>query len=89
MTRSLSKGPYVDVFLKKSNFLQKLENGKPCTIWSRRSTILPLFVNKSFQIYNGKTFISLLVTEEMIGHKFGEFASTRKKGLHKLKGKKK
>lgn len=88
MARSLHKGPYVDAFFQKQKFASKLEKDNPCFIWSRRSTILPTFVNNTFQIYNGKTFVSLLVTEEMIGHKFGEFASTRKKGMHKQKGKK-
>nr|YP_001315122.1 ribosomal protein S19 [Chlorokybus atmophyticus]ABO15119.1 ribosomal protein S19 [Chlorokybus atmophyticus] len=58
-------------------------------IWSRRSTILPDFVGQSFEVHNGKLFIPVRITEEMIGHKFGEFASTRKKPVHKKKIKKK
>jgi len=61
---------------------------KKTRVWSRRSMILPEFLSQHFEIHNGKQFISLQVTEEMIGHKFGEFASTRKKTLHKKKLKK-
>lgn len=54
-------------------------------IWSRRSVILPKFIGKNFFIYNGKSFIPLTVTEDMVGQKFGEFANTRRKALHKSK----
>ena len=57
----------------------------PIKIWSRRSIILPEFLSQQFEIHNGKDFISLQVNEEMIGHKFGEFSSTRKKTIHKKK----
>jgi small subunit ribosomal protein S19 len=63
----------------------KLSRTKNPKIWSRRSTILPQFVGSSFSIYNGKNFISLNISQEMIGHKFGEFATTRKKPIHKKK----
>lgn len=76
MTRSLWKGPFCEILNKQEK------------IWSRRSTILPQFIGKQFLIHNGKSFISLNVTEEMVGHKLGEFASTRKKPIHKKKGKK-
>ena len=76
MTRSLWKGPFCEVENKQQE------------IWSRRSTILPQFIGKQFLIHNGKNFISLKVTEDMVGHKLGEFASTRKKAIHKKKGKK-
>jgi small subunit ribosomal protein S19 len=76
MTRSLWKGPFCEINEKKQK------------IWSRRSVILPKLVGKQYFIHNGKTFISLKVTEDMVGHKFGEFASTRKKTFHKIKGKK-
>lgn len=80
MTRSLSKGPFVDasVFSTKKKFL-----------WSRQSSILPQFVNKTFLIHNGKSFVEITIQEAMIGHKFGEFALTRKKPMHKKKDKKK
>ena len=57
----------------------------PIRIWSRRSFILPEFIDQFFEIYNGKQFISFQVNEDMVGHKFGEFAATRKKALHKKK----
>jgi len=60
----------------------------PIRVWSRRSFILPEFVNQSFEIYNGKQFILFKVNEDMVGHKFGEFASTRKKTVHKKKNQK-
>ena len=55
----------------------------PIRVWSRRSFILPEFIDQFYEIYNGKQFISFQVNEDMVGHKFGEFASTRKKTLHK------
>ena len=83
MTRSLWKGPFVD-----ANMFTEL-NKTNKRIWSRRSVIVPQFVNKTVSIHNGKSFISLLITEDMVGHKFGEFAITRKRTLHKKKVKKK
>jgi len=77
MTRSLWKGPFCEI------------NQSVFKIWSRRSIILPQVIGKEFLIHNGKTFISLKVTEEMVGHKFGEFASTRRKPFHKKKTTKK
>ena len=73
MARSLWKGPFCEI--TQSVF----------KIWSRRSIILPQIIGKELLIHNGKTFISLKVTEEMVGHKFGEFASTRRKPFHKKK----
>ena len=78
MTRSVWKGPFVDGYL-----LDKAEKAKASgrheviKTWSRRSTILPQFVGLTFGVYNGKKFIPVLVSENMIGHKFGEFAPTR------------
>ncbi len=77
MTRSLWKGPFSEIKTKK--IVTK--------VWSRRSVILPYYLNKEFLIYNGKIFVSLTVSEEMIGHKFGEFSTTRKKPTHKIKKK--
>nr|QIA60334.1 ribosomal protein S19 [Herbertus dicranus]QIA60374.1 ribosomal protein S19 [Herbertus ramosus] len=71
MTRSIWKGPFVDTCLFKQKKIR-------WRIWSRRSCILPQFVGCYAQIYNGKGFVGLRITEEMVGHKFGEFASTRK-----------
>ena len=87
MTRSLWKGPFVDQFVLKKT--QQFAETAPLKIWSRRSHILPQFVGLIFDIYNGKSFLSVRITEQMIGHKFGEFASTRKRPVHKKKEKKK
>ena len=78
MTRSVWKGPFVDGYLLKKAVTVN-ESGRKDVIktWSRRSTILPQFVSLTFGVHNGKKFIPVLVTEEMIGHKFGEFAPTR------------
>ncbi len=78
MTRSVWKGPFVDGYL-----LKKAENARSSgrkdiiRIWSRRSTILPQFVGLSFGVHNGQKFVPVLVTENMVGHKFGEFSPTR------------
>ena len=90
MSRSIWKGPFIDGYLlkkiKNDDSLEKNSNKtlnkKPIKTWSRRSMIIPELVGLNFHIYNGKGFIRLLVTEDMIGHKFGEFASTRKKCVH-------
>jgi small subunit ribosomal protein S19 len=83
MARSIKKGPYVfERLLKK---VQKLnETGKKEVIktWSRRSTIYPDFIGHTFNVHNGKDFIPVYVTEDMVGHKLGEFALTRKFGGH-------
>jgi small subunit ribosomal protein S19 len=92
MTRSCWKGPFVDPSLYrkllKLNF-QKLASSKPLQIWTRNSVILPECLGLSFEVYNGKTFYPVLVKEEMIGHKFGEFSHTRKLCLYKKSKKKK
>lgn len=78
MARSLKKGPFVDASLMKK--VQALnDSGKKAVIktWSRRSTIFPDFVEHTFAVYNGKTFITVFVTQDMVGHKLGEFAPTR------------
>jgi small subunit ribosomal protein S19 len=78
MPRSVWKGPFVDGHLLKK-VLVILQGGKKTVIktWSRRSTILPQFVGMTFAVYNGKKFVPVLVSEEMVGHKLGEFAPTR------------
>ena len=83
MARSLKKGPYVFPRLLKK--VQKLnETGKKEVIktWSRRSTIFPEFIGHTFAVHNGNKFIPVYVTEDMVGHKLGEFALTRKNGGH-------
>jgi len=78
MARSLKKGPFVDLSL-----LQKVETAKsgndkgPIKTWSRRSTIIPQFVGLTIAVHNGKQHIPVYVTENMVGHKLGEFAATR------------
>ncbi len=87
MSRSKWKGPYVD-----TNSLKELQNLKKTyikTVITRNSKILPKFLEKTFEIYNGKKFTEILVTEEMIGHKFGELSSTRKRFAFKKKKTKK
>lgn len=78
MTRSVWKGPFVDKYLLKKADVSR-ESGRKEIIktWSRRSTILPEFVGLTFGVHNGQKFIPVLVSEEMIGHKFGEFSITR------------
>lgn len=83
MARSLKKGPYVfDRLLKKVEELNKANKKEVIKTYSRRSTIFPQFVGHTFAVHNGKEFIPVYVTEEMVGHKLGEFAMTRKFGGH-------
>ncbi|MGY9006456.1 MAG: 30S ribosomal protein S19 [Alphaproteobacteria bacterium] len=78
MSRSVWKGPFVDGYLlKKADAARELGSKKIIKIWSRRSTVLPQFVGLTFGVYNGRKFIPVLATEDMIGHKFGEFSPTR------------
>ena len=83
MARSVWKGPFVEESLIKKVEKEKNNPGrKPIKTWSRKSTILPDFVGISFLIYNGKKFIPITVSEDMVGHKFGEFAPTRQFAGH-------
>jgi len=83
MARSVWKGPFVDPSLIKKVEKQKKEsNRKPIKTWSRKSTIIPDFVGLSFLIYNGKKFILITVSEDMVGHKLGEFSPTRQFSSH-------
>ena len=89
MSRSLKKGPFVDDhLLKKVDALNELNEKKVIKTWSRRSTILPDFVGLTFAVHNGKKFVPVYVTENMVGHKLGEFSPTRifkKHGSHTAK----
>ena len=93
MNRSKWKGPFTDQYLiKKIERLTELKRqGKKQNFvvrtWSRRSTILPNFVGYTFQIHNGKTFKSITINNDMVGHKLGEFALTRKPLVNKKKNK--
>ena|SRR3989338_6764868 len=79
MARSIKKGPFVDSYLfKKAEEAKKnTKGGSVIKTWSRRSTILPDFIGLTFAVHNGKKFIPLYITDNMVGHKFGEFALTR------------
>ena len=78
MARSVWKGPFVDAYvLKKAEAARESGRNEVIKIWSRRSTILPQFVGLTFNVYNGHKFIPVSVSEEMVGHKLGEFAPTR------------
>lgn len=78
MPRSVWKGPFVDGYLlQKADKVRASKRNEVIRTWSRRSTILPQFVGLTFGVYNGRKFIPVLVTENMIGHKFGEFSPTR------------
>ncbi len=83
MARSLKKGPYVfERLLNKVRELNKSGKKEVIKTWSRRSTIYPDFIGHTFAVHNGKEFIPVYVTEDMVGHKLGEFALTRKFGGH-------
>ena len=86
MSRSLKKGPFVDEKLLKKIDAQATSK-QPIKTWARRSTISPEFIGHTFLVHNGKTFISVYVTEEMVGHKLGEFAPTRLFRGHGARGK--
>ncbi|HJN24426.1 MAG TPA: 30S ribosomal protein S19 [Rhodospirillales bacterium] len=78
MARSVWKGPFVDGYLlKKAETSRTSGRNEVIKTWSRRSTILPQFVGLTFGVYNGHKFIPVLITEDMIGHKMGEFSPTR------------
>ncbi len=78
MARSVWKGPFVDGYLiKKVKALLETGRRDPIKTWSRRSTLIPDFVGVTFSVHNGRKFIPVVVTEEMVGHKLGEFAPTR------------
>ena len=83
MARSLKKGPFVDEHLmKKVQEMNKSGKKEVIKTWSRRSTIFPDFIGHTFAVHNGKEQIPVYVTEDMVGHKLGEFALTRKNGGH-------
>ena len=78
MGRSIKKGPFVDgLLLKKVEAAAKSGDKKPIRTWSRRSMILPEFIGVNLAVHNGKTFVSVYVTENMVGHRLGEFSPTR------------
>jgi small subunit ribosomal protein S19 len=87
MGRSLTKGPHVDERLLEKVYRAENTNQRdPIKTWSRACTIVPEFIGKNFAIHNGKNFVKLFVTEDMVGHKLGEFAPTRTFRGHGGKG---
>jgi small subunit ribosomal protein S19 len=96
LPRSLKKGPFIDDHLmRKAQVANETQSRRIIQTWSRRSTILPEFVGLTFAVHNGRKFLPVFVTEDMVGHKLGEFSPTRTFYGHagdkksKLKGKKK
>lgn len=90
MSRSVKKGFFVDPHLaKKVDAAQSNNDRKPIQTWSRRSTITPAFVGLNFTVHNGRSFLPVYVTENMVGHKLGEFSPTRTFKGHDAKKKKK
>ena len=78
MSRSIKKGPFYDEFLmKRVSKLNQVKKKEIIKTWSRRSTIMPEFIEHTFAVYNGKEHITVYITEDMVGHKLGEFAPTR------------
>ncbi len=78
MARSIKKGPYVDhKLLAKVERMTREGSKRPIKTWSRRSMIVPEFVGHTFSIHNGRAFVSVFITENMVGHRLGEFAPTR------------
>jgi small subunit ribosomal protein S19 len=86
MARSVKKGPYIDIKLfKKIEDMNSSSSKKAIKTWSRRSTIFPEMIGHTLMVHNGKNFIPVYVTENMIGHKLGEFAPTRTYRGHRTK----
>jgi small subunit ribosomal protein S19 len=78
MARSIKKGPFVDAkLLKKVEQMNRIGDKRPIKTWSRRSMIVPEFVGHNMAIHNGKQHLPIFITENMVGHKLGEFAPTR------------
>ena len=77
MARSIKKGPFVDQYLIAKAAAAKSGGGRVIKTWSRRSTVIPDFIGLTFAVHNGKKFVPVYVSENMVGHKLGEFAATR------------
>lgn len=88
MPRSLKKGPFVDEKLyRKVQMLEQMNKKEPIKTWARRCTIVPEFVGHTFMVHNGRQFLQVFVTEDMVGHKLGEFSITRTFKGHRVKDK--
>lgn len=89
MGRSLKKGPFVDAkLLKKVEKLTETNRKEPIKTWARRSTVTPDFVGHTFLVHDGRRHVNVYITEDMVGHKLGEFAPTRTFKGHGARGKK-
>lgn len=89
MSRSIRKGPFLDAHvLEKARKAKATGDRKPIRTWSRRSTILPEMVGLTIAVHNGKNFLPVFISENMVGHKLGEFAPTRTFRAHPVKAKK-
>ena len=77
MPRSVKKGPFVDASVLKKISAQSVDDRRPIKTWSRRSTILPEMIGYTFSVHNGRRFLPIYISENMVGHKLGEFAPTR------------
>jgi small subunit ribosomal protein S19 len=87
MARSLKKGPFVEAkLLKKVRAMADAQRKTPIKTWSRRTMIVPEFVGHTFNVHNGKVFVPVFVTENMVGHKLGEFSPTRGFRTHGMAG---
>ncbi len=83
MSRSTKKGPFIDIcLLKKIHAAKTDKKSEPIKTWSRRSMVIPEFVGMTIGVHNGKKFVSVFITEDMVGHSLGEFAPTRTFRLH-------
>ena len=83
MSRSLKKEPFADEYIfKKIEKMEKEGKKRPIKTWSRRSTIFPEFIDYTFEVHTGNKFQKVFITEDMVGHKLGEFAPTRRFGGH-------
>jgi small subunit ribosomal protein S19 len=77
MPRSVKKGPFVDASVLKKISAQSVDDRRPIKTWSRRSTIIPEMIGYTFSVHNGRRFLPIYISENMVGHKLGEFAPTR------------
>ena len=77
MPRSIKKGPFVDASVLKKISAQSVDDRRPIKTWSRRSTIIPEMIGYTFSVHNGRRFLPIYISENMVGHKLGEFAPTR------------
>ena len=77
MPRSVKKGPFVDASVLKKISMQSVDDRRPIKTWSRRSTVIPEMIGYTFSVHNGRRFLPIYISENMVGHKLGEFAPTR------------